>query len=188
MANSTDLKLVSGMGKLSQLLKDLPLAVRERVLLAATDAAIQPIKTWAKRFAKRSERTGALRNSIIAKTKSYAGGLVVVGLVGPDRNYYVRGAKLTVRNGLLRGATSSGVSRPANYAHLIEYGHHTVASIKGTTRRKKTAIPTRSGTTWVQPKPFLRPAVLQSRTEQIAAFERSASRGLQREIKALTRS
>ena len=73
MANSTDLKLVSGMGKLSQLLKDLPLAVRERVLLAATDAAIQPIKTWAKRFAKRSERTGALRNSIIAKTKSAEG-------------------------------------------------------------------------------------------------------------------
>lgn len=51
-------------------------------------------------------------------------------------------------------------SDPANYAHLVEFGHFVVRPVRGTERRKKTDVAAASGRTFVAARPFLRPALV----------------------------
>jgi len=181
--NSTDLKYVKGIGDLSAVLRGLPEDMRSKILVRGVERAIAPILISAKRYAKRSERTGALRASLTTKVVNYPRDGRAVGLVGPERAYY-RNGKKTGKLGSLFGAAD----RPANYAHLIEYGHHAVAPIKGTSRRKKTALPTKNGRTWVAAKPFIRPALATTTAEQGEGFFQGIAVGVETTRRRLVES
>lgn len=174
---------VLGVDALTGALRALPEDMRTRTLAAGMKALLQPIKIAAKRYAKRSEDTGALRESITDKVVSYPQSARVVGLVGPDRHYYSRGIRLKTGFGRLLAADKR---RPANYAHLVEYGHVSVQPRKGTSRRRKTAIVSKKE--FVPAKPFLRPAVATTRAQQAEAFATGIARGLNsaidREVKS----
>jgi hypothetical protein len=174
---------VLGVDALTGALRALPEDMRTRTLAAGMKALLQPIKIAAKRFAKRSEDTGALRESITEKVVSYPEQARVVGLVGPDRHYYSHGIRIKTGFGRL---LAKNKRRPANYAHLVEYGHVSVKPRKGTSRRKKNAIVTKKE--FVPAKPFLRPAVLTTQSQQADAFAEGIARGLKsaidREVKS----
>jgi len=138
---------------------------------------LAPVLRSAKRHAKKSERTGALKNSLTTKVVEYPSTGKVVGLVGPDRGYYPAGKRITKV-----AASFKGADRPSKYAHLIEFGHHVVAPVKGTNRRKKTAKPAKSGTKWVEAKPFIRPAVLDTHNEQAAAWVEGIKIGFEKAL------
>ena len=159
------LKFVTGHDRLSAALNGLPDEMRGKVLERATKRACGVIEVSAKRYAKRSEDTGALRASLTTKVVVYPKSGKAVGLVGPDKAYYVGKKKAGRLGRLLLRAT-----RPAWYAHLVEYGHHVVAPVKGTAIKKGTAKPASNGKTWVAPKPFIRPAVLTTQGQQGAEF------------------
>jgi hypothetical protein len=175
------------------------------ILEAAVDAACQPILVAAKRLAFSSHDTGALRDSLTIKTVAYKNSGKAVGLVGPDRKYRVKG-KVVGKLGTLFGAIKGSVRRPANYAHLVEYGHMIARGgrlkpkyareLVGTGRftskgkelkrwRRGAVVEPAKGTSagFVQAKPFLRPAVFTTREAQSAAFEQAVSRGLDRELR-----
>lgn len=170
----TQYKHITGMGDLQRLLEQIPAEMRNTVLLAGVKAAAVPVVKWAKRFAKRSERTGALRESITFKGIGNQKRGTALAIIGPDRKYYSKGKRL-VRGKLI---TSGEIVRPSKYAHLVEFGHHVVAPFKGTTRRKGTAVPAKNKTTWVAAKPFIRPAIMQAKGESLAAFQRVVEKAL----------
>lgn len=148
--------------ELSRALNLIPAAMRADILAPAVGAAAEPIKSAMRRLAPKD--TGALEASIDKKVISDAHKGTAAALVGPDRNYY-RGGKA-----LGKGDDRRGAARPANYAHLVEFGHVAVAPIKKTSRRKKTALEVG----FVPPRPFIRPG--------FAAGEAEAQRILVREI------
>lgn len=182
MANSATFKIVKGTAALSSALLGLGEAMRATILEAGVKRLCAPVLVAAKRYAKRSERTGALRGSLTVKTINYKASGKAVGLVGPDRAYY-RGGKKTGKLGALFGA-----DRPANYAHLVEFGHHVVAPISGTSRRKKNAVPAKNGATWVPAKPFIRPALATTGAQQEAEFFRGIAEGFEATRKKLVKS
>lgn len=166
--------------------------MRERTLERGMRGLVAPIVVAAKRFARRSRDTGALEASITDKIKVYPGTNTVVGLVGPDRDYYSRGRKV---KGRLSRALAKNQRKPANYAHLVEYGHvaaaggalrhqynhELVKTGKGNLRRwKKTTIKEVAkgrAVGFVPPKPFIRPAVLTTSAQQSEGFYRGIERG-----------
>lgn len=165
----SDERNVLGLGALTAALRALPEDMRQRTLAAGVKEAIMPIQVAAKRFAKRSEETGALRESITNKVVNYPQNVKCVGLVGPDWAYYSRGKKV---KGALSRLLSINQRRPASYAHLIEYGHVSVAPKKGSSRRKGTA----TTTGFVPAKPFIRPAVATTLGQQAEGFFRGVGK------------
>lgn len=166
------------MGELGALLQGLPREVRGNILSAGTTAAAKPLLAAQKQLAQRSVRTGALRESLAYKVKNYWDAGISVAVVGPDRNYYSAGQR--VKSGTL---IPSNAVKPANYAHLIEFGHHTVVPRKGTSLRKKTA--TLSKRTWVPATPFVRPSVILARGAMVSAFDDGVVNGLERAIQKI---
>ena len=165
----TNYRNVKGLGQLSACLQALQEDMRAKILEEGVKAAIQPILRAAKQNLRRSVRTGALYASMTTKTKSYPRNGKAVGLVGPDRGYYNGQAKAGKLGALYAG-------RPSNYAHLIEYGHVVVHPKKGETLRNKTA----SSIGWVQPRPFIRPAIITTSGEQGRAFASAIAEGFER--------
>jgi hypothetical protein len=154
------------------------------ILERGVKAACEPILSAAKMFAQRSEQTGALRDSLTIKTVKYSnrGKATAVGLVGPDREYRVNGKKAG-KLATLFAATKGQARRPANYAHLVEYGHRIAKG--GTLTRKNGRGSKGTGTEggFVPAKPFLRPAVITTRTQQHAAFEKAVGDALDRALR-----
>ena len=148
-----------------------------KILERAVGAACQPILVAAKRYAKRSEDTGALRDSLTVKTVGYRSSGKAVGLVGPDRAYRVRGKKVGALGALL-GIAKGGVRRPANYAHLVEFGHRIAKGGRLSRLDGRGSKGTGTDGGWVAAKPFLRPAVITTRVQQAAAFEQAVAAGL----------
>jgi len=170
---------VTGANELSAALRGISDEVRAFVLQEGLTEAAQPVLVAAKRFAKRSERTGALRESLTVKVKNYPADGKAVALVGADKNYYRKGKKVSKIS-----ASVLGADRPSNYAHLVEFGHHAVAPKKGKTIRKKTA----TVTGWVPPKPFLRPALMTTQSEQAAGFFKGIERGFTKAVTKATKN
>jgi len=183
-----------------------------RMLEAGIKAAADPLLVAAKRFAKRSEDTGALRDSLTIKTDSYPtpGHPVAVALVGPDRGYRVKGRKINGVAALL--AAKKGLLRkPANYAHLIEFGHaiavggslrdthelklvgtgrYSLKTGKELKRWKKGAVKTRAtgrSAGFVPPRPFIRPATMLTKGKQNTEFAKALEKEMARELSRLTR-
>lgn len=162
------------------LLRELPASVESRVMGDAVGQALKPMQADAR--ARAPKDTGALKRSIAVKVKRYPNAGIVVGLVGPSKDYFKNGRRLKV------GQNRRGADKPANYAHLIEYGHFRVAgrgatgkSLKGKTIRKSTA----NAKGWVPARPFMRPAAVAQRDNVLNGLEAGVVKGLERETKRL---
>jgi bacteriophage HK97-gp10 putative tail-component len=165
-----------GMEDFSDFMKRLPRELRVSALHEGMKGAVKPIVAAAKRNAQRSVRTGALRNSITSKTKNYPHSGKCVGLVGPARGYFRAGKKLR------KDTDRRGAESPSHYAHLVELGHHAVHPTKGSSLRKGTALPAKSGTAWVPAKPFLRPAAISTVSQQSKGFYAGIKKGIEKVI------
>lgn len=172
MANKSH-QTVTGFGELSAVLQQIPQDLREKVMKPAMVRAVQPVKVAAKRFAKRSEDTGALRASIDHKVVNYRKGAITVGMVGASTGYFKKGRKLG-KNSNRRGANS-----PSKYSHLVEYGYYAVSPERGKTLRKGTARLAKRGRTWVPAKPFLRPAIETTKTQVANELVNSIGKGIE---------
>lgn len=119
------------------------------------------------------KRTGLLKKSIGRQVRSYRGGTVVSGIVGPRSGFAT-----TLKNGKK--------VNPAKYAHLVEFGRRAVKVKKAlilADRFAKQVFGEEVGA--VAPQPFLRPAwdknearavdeLAKALNEAIAAFARGA--------------
>lgn len=130
----------TGASALSATLRGMAEEVRTEVLARAVTKASVPIRSSTKRNAPRD--TGALAASVQTKVVADEKKGHAYALTGPDRSYY-RGKKK-----LGKKADNRGASRPANYVHLVEWGHVTGTGkgrfggfAKGAKVRKGTAIP-----------------------------------------------
>src|SRR5689334_20227931 len=121
MSNSATQRWDAQAANLSRLLQDIPNAMRAEILGPACGAAAQPIEEAARTFAPK--RTGALAASIDIKVISSAEKGTAAALIGPDRNYYSGGKALG------DGDDRREAEKPANYAHLVEFGHVAVAPL-----------------------------------------------------------
>lgn len=160
---------LAGLDDLQAVLQGVPQDLRGRILADGVRAGARPIRDGARRLAPRD--TGALAKSIDIVVRRYRGAAVAV--VGPDRSYY-RGRKR-----VKRGESARGAARPANYAHLVEFGHVAVANRKGTSLRKGTA----TALGYVPAKPFLRPAVLGAAGAAGDAIHRAVAEGVAASIR-----
>ena len=116
---------------------------------AALRYAGQPIVKSARNnlSAQGSVETGALRRSLGMVLRSQ----------GKRDPYLIIGAR---RGGSFTSVGPDGRRRvPANYAHLVEFGHITVNPTKGASRRKGTAVEVGR----VKARPFLAPAFQRNR-------------------------
>jgi hypothetical protein len=129
--------------------------------------------------------TGALKKSMGLVIREYPKSRHITAVIGPRIMSFVRG-----KTGRARSAKSSdksqGMIKPFKYAHLVEFGHYSAAATgvsvadgtKGTSRRKHT-FPTRS---FIQGKPFLRPAYESSKAFVEARVMAAFKEALQREV------
>lgn len=188
MANSMRIGVtLSGFKEATALLRSLPAAVESRVLASAIAVAARPIVNAAK--AKAPVRTGALKKSITAVVRRYPRTGTVMAVIGPDTGYYSGGKKLK------KLGNAKGADRPANYAHLVEFGHYSRVSsgefggfAKGAKRRKSaTGRVAQEARSFILPKPFLRPAVMSATPAASAALASGVEKGMEREIKRLSR-
>jgi hypothetical protein len=191
MANSA-YKHITGMDTVTGILQVLPREVRNDIMKTSLAAAARPIVRAAKRYARSSRQTGALMQSIDQKVINYRNTNTAVAIVGPRRDYY-RAGKI-----LGRKDNRAGASRPANYAHLVEFGHRARNSEQNT--KLKTVIKTgaaerrraaeageltsaggvRRALTWVPAKPFIRPAAMTAAPQAAAAFVKGMEKGIER--------
>jgi HK97 gp10 family phage protein len=180
--------------ELQALLSNLPAITEKKVVGVALERAARPIEQAARRLAAKD--TGALRASITHTLRQYPKKTVVI--IGPDRGYYEGGKRAG------KGQARSGMDRPANYAHLVEFGFNTRNSAANATARKFVphtakeiaaanaagrALPAAGRRTidHVPARPFLRPAVMQGEAAAAREFEVGMTKGLEREIKKLNR-
>lgn len=166
--------------EMRNLLKGLPASVESRVMGDAVKIASKHIVTAAKQHAP--VRSGALRRSIISIVKRYPKSGKIIAIIGPDKTYYNGGKRIK------KGESRRGLDRPANYAHLVEFGHFSAAATgqsvkasKGTTRRKGTF----REKSFIPAKPFLRPAILGAGPAAERDLARGIEKGMEREIKRL---
>lgn len=187
MANSMRIGFtLSNWEEMRALLLNLPPSMESRILGDALSAASKPIVNAAK--ARAPVDTGALRRSITAVVKRYPKAGKVIAMIGPSRGYFSNGKRLK------KGADRRGADKPANYAHLVEFGHMSAAAtgvdvatskgsaIRRSKRSKKTEFTARS---FILPKPFLRPAVFTAKGDAHAQLADGVKVGMAREIKRL---
>ena len=172
----------------ADLMRDLPAAMQQRVTAVAVGDALKPLQRLAKAMAP--QRTGALKKSIVAVVRKYPQTGTTYGAVGPSTDYFAGGKKLK------KGASRRGADKPANYAHLVEYGHWTRdsspflnRSAKGRFVRDRSLMYALQGprnAKWVAPRPFLRPAVAIATPIVKAHLADGIKKGMEREIKRLS--
>lgn len=168
---------LEGLEEILRVVRELPDETQKKVLAVAVRKAAAPLVSAAKMFAGRSVRTGALRESITAIVKKGKGG-GVYAVVGPARGYFRRGVALKA------GDDAKGADMPANYAHLVEFGHVAVARRRGTSRRKRTAIELG----FVPARPFMRPALLAAQDAMANAFAAGVDSGITQAVKRLAKN
>lgn len=165
MANSTIYRHTTGAAQLSAVLQAIPRELRTKILATGVNAAAVPVVVAAKRFAKRSERTGTLRNAIDHVVRKYEFDGRAVAIIGP-----IKGSVVASVNGRPKRISAT------KYAHLVEFGHHAVKPRKNTTRRKKTAQDVR----WVPAKPFMRPAIATTQGAVAVALTQGIGQGIEK--------
>lgn len=178
---------LSNFKEMRALLHDLPPAVEARVMRTAVGNAAKPLVKAAK--SKAPVRSGALRKSITSVVRHYPKSGKVVAVIGPDKEYYAGGKRLKGR------ADRRGADRPANYAHLVEFGHYSRAGSekfggfeRGFRRRKSSgARVAQEARSFILPQPFLRPAVATATPAAEAELARGVEKGIEREIKRLSK-
>lgn len=171
---------VTGLEGISEMLKRIPVDLRTRILRDAVEAAALPIQASAKRYARKSVRTGALYASISVKTVTAKGlsQASATAIVGPSRDrFLVGGVRVPDFNGQRR---KWGGEQPSRYAHLIEFGHAVRQPKKGTSTRKGTALrPADGKMTFVAPRPFMRPALRDNEGKTLRIMAQVISEGIE---------
>jgi HK97 gp10 family phage protein len=177
LANSLKFSRVdlTGSAEIQRLLRELSLETRGPILSAAVGRAARPIVKIARRLAPRD--TGALSASIDSDIRRDKRRGSAYAIVGPTRDAFKAGKRI-------KGGSTRGAARPANYAHLVEFGHLKVKPIKGTSLRKKTAILVAG---LVAARPFLRPAFVAGASLAGAEFAAAIETGIARAVDKLRR-
>jgi len=121
---------ITGEEELIAALKNLPQKVSREAAFESVVIACQPVIDAAKAYAP--VETGSLQRSIGSVVRRYRRGALTKAIVGARRGF------------------GTADNEPANYAHLVEYGH---ATHRGT-RDQRAFI----GPVGVPPHPFMRPA------------------------------
>lgn len=121
---------ITGQTEIAKALRGISAELRKDAAAHAMEQAVQPVVDAARNLAPVGD-TGGLRRSIGFLIRKYRRGLVVFGVIGPRRGFGVPDPSL-----------KTGRTEPANYAHLVEYGHAIHGDAAG----------------WVEAHPFLRPA------------------------------
>jgi HK97 gp10 family phage protein len=191
MADSPFFKVsLAGLDGIRATLRQLPEETQNKVLAYAVRRAAAPMVKVAKSLAPVD--TGALRASIGVLVRKGKRGGDPYAIIGPERGRYFRKGKR-----LKKGADRRGADEPANYAHLVEFGHMSaaasgtsVASAKGSStrankRNKKTQFSARS---FVLPRPFMRPAVLRTQNEVAAALADGIAAGIDQAIDRIVKN
>lgn len=195
---------ITGMDTISEVLRQIPEDLRTDITARVVAAGAEPVVVAAKRYAKRSRRTGALHAAIGQIVKKYPNSATAVAIVGVKKGYYRGKSRLGSKDDR-RGAES-----PSHYAHLVEFGHNAV--VGGSSRpkyelqlvgigkyskkgnelkrwKRGKVIEVAKGKTvgWVPPKPFLRPALLTTRQLVTAAMHKQLERSIKNTRKRLIR-
>lgn len=164
-----------------------------KALQAGLSEAIAPIREQAKVNVPKD--SWALYRSLSSRVRSYRNGDYLLGMIGPLRHYEEQGRFLKRRKGQSEREytrENKGMVRPANYAHLVEFGHYSAAAtglgaVAGTknTRRRRGNFPVRS---FVRPQPFLRSAFELHRSRlQSGLLSESVGKAMQRQLARLNK-
>lgn len=202
---------VTGLQGITEMLQALPEEMRSNIIAAGVKRGALPMEIAAKRFAKRSERTGWLRKSITTIVRKYPDSGTAVAIVGPVVEGWRRGVSGTGENYIKKTKASKGVTSPAvRYAHLVEFGHNVAKG--GSLRPKYTRVLTtvvnpnngkkvrrwRRGVVseeakgsvagWVPAKPFLRPAFMTTQGQVLSELYEGVKDGLEKTRSKLIKS
>lgn len=150
---------ITGTTEIAKALQGLPSRVSKNIAIEAMAEAVRPLVNAAKAYSHRSIRTGALHRSIGFAVRQYKKGLVTYGVIGARRGFGVPDA-----------GSSTGTTEPANYAHLVEYGHAIAGDANG----------------WVDAQPFMRPAWMETRGDVAKILGRSLGEGVEREAEKIS--
>lgn len=188
--------VISGVSDLSAFVRELKPSAQARIIRKTLEDASAPIVRLAKQ--KAPKKSGALRKSIGVVVRAYPAKGTVTGFIGARRGTYAEMKNIRTKRKtatlLKPGQNTMKRITPANYSHLVEYGHRSVhgggtlpnfgervpgvwnAKNKGRSQRKGTI----SATSFVPPRPFLRPAFEQGRAfaeaRIIDGFEKAIER------------
>lgn len=139
--------------------------IRHKALPRALQAGGQPIVRHARQKVpvdRTADPAGTLKRSLgLELRKSRRGGPYVA--FGARRGFARWVTRPIIIDGEIKGGSQMKAD-PANYAHLVEGGHTVVVPKKGTSIRKDSAL-LASGRSFVEARPFLRPAMLSARLE-----------------------
>lgn len=136
-------------------------------LEAIAAKATKPMLDEVRRSARSVGDSGALANSIIVKHVQYEGGRLVYTIIGPDVEYI----QMVTRTSVLPNGTTiqrQEKARPANYAHLVEFGTE-AHSLSG-----KQNAGQHPG---ARAKPFMRPAFDTMESTVIDRFGKEIGKG-----------
>lgn len=153
---------LEGVAELTAGLRELARGVRNRVVRRMVTSASRVVLQAAK--SRVPVQHGLLKKALGVKTKTYGSG-TVVAVVGPRVD--AKGAKkqrFKVKVGIRTRGKNQGAdvyAVPANYAHLVEFGH--------------------GGPQPAPPHPFLRPAFDETKDQARSAMAQAAVQGLQAE-------
>lgn len=129
--------------------------------------ATKPMLDEVRRSARAVGDSGALANSIIVKHVQYQGGRLVYTIIGPDVEYTQMVTRTTI---VPEGTTfqKQEKARPANYAHLVEFGTaaHALSRSQGAGQHPG-----------ARAKPFMRPAFDTMQATVIDRFGREIGKG-----------
>jgi HK97 gp10 family phage protein len=121
---------ITGTSEIAKALQGLPARVSKQIAIEAMSKAVEPVVAAARTLVPVGE-TGGLKRSLGFAVRQYRKGRVTYGIIGARRGY-----------GVPDPSAKTGQTEPANYAHLVEYGH----AVAG------------DALAFVEPSPFLRPA------------------------------
>jgi HK97 gp10 family phage protein len=143
---------LEGMGQLIQRLDKLPLVIASQVLGVMVKEGAKPVVRNIKRLAPVDK--GNLKKSITAVVRRRPKRGTAVAVVGPSTERFANGKRLK------KGADARGSDRPANYAHLPEFGF---------VGRDGKQVPA---------SPYMRPGTSSSKGEAAEKMAASFSKGL----------
>ena len=149
---------ITGDTEIAKALRDLPSRVSKQVAFDAVEAAVQPIVDAARALVPVGD-TGGLKRSIgfkVARLRRRR--TVTYGIVGARRGY-----------GVPDPSKKTGMTEPANYAHLVEDGH----SVAGKVFQH------------VEANPFLRPAFDATAEKALANLAETLGAGIEAEAALL---
>lgn len=199
MANSANVQwVISGVADLSAFLSDLKPSTQAKIIAKTMEVASKPIIQLARE--KAPKKTGALAKSLGSITRIYPSKGQIVSYIGARRGYYTEAFSVKTRKrtavSLKPGQRSTRRVTPANYSHLVEYGHRSVngggvlpnygGRVSGQWNSVNKGRSIRKGTTgatsFVAPRPFLRPAFEQGKAFAEARVVEGFDRALEREF------